>query len=41
LFLNSDEALQAMDAKQGQNIGHRWIELKLHRYEDWLGFGIE
>lgn len=41
LFLSSDAALQAMDMKQGQNIGHRWIEIKLHRYDEWLMFGKE
>jgi len=30
-----------MEAKQGQNIGHRWIEIKMHRYDEWLIFGKE
>lgn len=41
LFASSDAALHAMDQKQGQNIGHRWIEIKVHRYDEWLSFGRE
>jgi len=41
LFASSDAALHAMDQKQGQNIGHRWIEIKVHRYDEWLAFGKE
>jgi hypothetical protein len=30
-----------MEEKQGSNIGHRWIELRLYKYEEYLTFGQE
>lgn len=33
LFANAEAANLAMEQKQGQNIGHRWIELRLYKYD--------
>ena len=41
LFETADDAKQALNELQGQNIGHRWIELYNISYQDWQSFGDE
>ena len=41
LFNDEDVCKQAMTEKQGQNIGHRWVELYLMTQLDYTSFNSE
>ena len=38
LFQDEGESKKAFNEKQGQHIGHRWIELYQITYDDYLNF---
>lgn len=38
LFLNEEEAKNAMNEKQGQNVGSRWVELYQMPYSQYESF---
>ena len=38
LFETPEDAKNAMVEKQGQNIGHRWVEIYQQTYADYLTF---
>lgn len=40
LFNSVDEAAEAMNEMQGQNIGHRWIEIFPISYSDYVNKNI-
>ena len=41
LFETKEDAKSALNEMQGQNIGHRWIELYTISHKDWENFGQE
>ena len=41
LFETRDDAKNALNEMQGQNIGHRWIELYNITHKDWENFGTD
>lgn len=39
LFETPEGARKAMEEHQGQNLGERWIDLGLKRYQFWESYG--
>ena len=40
LFKTPAGALTAMEKRQGQKMGERWIDVTLNQYKAWQDFGL-